>query len=150
MKRSSGLLILTATGLAVVQVGCVGGILTCQPDANDPFQGRWKERSAISCQDQSETPGSIAEIIFCQNSFSVTRTPFESFTDYFGDYTLDPATGALTLTITGGNVIPADADLSGTVEFRSDGTIVLRDIFLGSFDGGSDPVVTCGHVLEPM
>ncbi len=144
-------------GLMCLQAGCTDGILTCQPDADDPFQGRWSEGSFISCDDGSESPGSIGEIIFCQGRFSVTRTPFETFIDYMGDYQLNRDANELTMTVTGGNFIPDDVDLTGTVEFEDDGSIVLRDIYLGSFDsdsnssenGGDAPTVACGHILEP-
>lgn len=157
MKRCSSYVIAVAVGLMCLQAGCVDGILTCQPDANDPFQGRWSERSSLSCDDGSESPGSIGEIIFCQGRFSVTRAPFETFIDYMGNYELNRNTNELTMTVTGGNFIPDDVDLSGTVEFEDDGSIVLRNIFLGSFDGGSTlgenggdaPTVACAHILDP-
>ena len=157
MRGCSSHVVSVAAGLMCLHAGCVDGILTCQPDANDPFQGRWSERSSISCDDGSESPGSIGEIIFCQGRFSVTRTPFETFIDYMGDYQLNRDTNELTMTVTGGNFIPDDVDLSGTVEFEDDGTIVLRGIYLGSFDdgstsgenGGDAPTVACGHILEP-
>lgn len=157
MRRCSSNVIAVAAGLMCLQAGCVDGILTCQPNTNDPFEGRWSERSSLSCDDESESPGSIGEIIFCRGQFSVTRTPFETFIDYMGDYELNRDTNELTMTVTGGNFIPDDVDLSGRVEFEADGSIVLRDIYLGSFDdgstsgenGGDAPTVACGHILEP-
>ncbi len=153
----SSYVIAIAAGLTCLQTGCVDGILACQPDANDPFQGRWSEGSSISCEDESESPGSIREIIFCRGQFSVTQIPFETYMDYMGDYELNRDTNELTLTVTGGNFTPDDVDLSGTVQFEADGSIILRDIYLGSFDRGSTsggngedaPAVTCGHTLEP-
>ncbi len=157
VTRCSSYVIALAVGVMCLHAGCVDGILTCQPDANDPFQGRWSERSSLSCDDPSESPGSLGEIIFCQGQFSVTRTPFETFIDYWGDYEFNRDTNELTMTVTGGNFIPDDVDLSGTVEFEDDGSIVLRDIYLGSFEDGSTiggngtdgPTAACGHILEP-
>ena len=141
-------MIAVSAGLLWLLAGCVGGILRCQPDADDPFQDRWKERSSISCEDGSETDGVIAEIIFCKDQFGVTWTPFETYVDYWGDYSLDPETNELTMTVTGGNFIPDDADLTGTVEFQADGSIVLRDIYLGTKEGETLLAPACGHVLE--
>ncbi len=145
--RRSGYVFAVAAGLTCLQASCVQGVLTCQPDASDPFQGRWTERSSISCDDGTESAGSIGEIIFCRGQFSVTRIPFETFIDYEGTYELDRDTNELTMTVTGGNFTPDDVDLTGTVEFAADGSIVLRDIYLGSF-GGEATAVACGHILE--
>lgn len=152
MNKPSVATIVWTTGFACMNTGCFESILTCQPDPNDPFQGRWSERSSISCDDESESQGRIAEVIFCQGEFSVTRTPLETRTDYQGTYVLDPNTNALVMTVTNGNFIPDDVDLTGTVEFQTDGSIVLRDIYLGSFpeDADDQSDVACGHVLEPM
>ena len=142
--------IVVSVGLLCLLGGCGGGILNCPPDAADPFQDRWEERSSISCEDGSESDGVIAEIIFCQDQFTVTWTPFESYIDYWGDYSLDPETNELTMTVTGGNFIPDDTDLAGTVEFQDDGSIVLRDIYFGTRNGESPLTAACGHVLEPL
>ena len=52
----------------------------------------------------------------------------------------------------GGNFIPDDADLQGMVEIGADGSILLRDVYLGSRAlGDSDEPATadtCGHVLQ--
>ena len=161
MRKPAPYVFFVMVGLLYPLAGCPdlilnrGGILNCQADPNDPFQGRWKERSSISCEDGSETEGRIQEIIFCQNRFAVTWTPFETFIDYWGDYVLDPETNELTMTVTGGNFIPDDTDLVGTVEFQDDGSIILRDMYLGTNDDGNlpadgeaSPGVACGHILE--
>ena len=148
MQMQTYYVVIVSAGLLSLLSGCGGGILSCKPDAGDPFQGRWEERSSISCEDESETEGVIAEIIFCQGEFAVTWTPFETFIDYWGDYSLDSATNELTMTVTGGNFIPDDTDLTGTVEFPADGSIILRDIYLGTKEGESAPEPACGHVLE--
>ncbi len=142
--------IIVSVGLLCLLGGCGGGILNCQAEADDPFQDRWQERSSISCDDGSETDGVIAEIIFCRGRFGVTWTPFETFVDYWGDYSLDSETGELTMTVTGGNFIPDDTDLTGTVEFQADGSVVLRDIYLGTKAGDTSLAAACGHILEPQ
>ena len=49
----------------------------------------------------------IGELEFTAGGgFSVTFQPFESYKDYWGGYRLDQATGALSLTVTGGNMTP--------------------------------------------
>ena len=146
---SSHLSIGLCIGLLFLIAGCRGdSILTYQPDAGDPFQGRWTERSSIPCEDGSQPVGAIGEIIFCKGRFGVTYSPFETFVDYRGDYSLDPETNALTMTVTGGNNIPDDLDLTGTVEFQEDGSIVLRDMFLGTEFAVESSQPACGHILE--
>lgn len=134
------------------QAGCLDSILSCKPDSSDPFQGTWTEQSSVACEDGSLIAGQIGEIIFCQGEFSVTWTPFETFKDYWGTYNLNATTGALTMTVVGGNNIPDDTDLTGTVEFPNDGTIILRDIYFGTrdIDASTSGIATaiCGHVLE--
>ncbi|HEX8525526.1 hypothetical protein [Allosphingosinicella sp.] len=66
-----------------------------------------------------------------ENRFSVTFYPFETYRDYWGSYSFDPATGALRLTVEGGNFIPMALDLEGRAEI-ADGRLVLTDMFLGS------------------
>ncbi len=139
-------------GLVLTQAGCIDSILTCQPDSSDPIQGRWTEQSSIACDDGALTTGQIQEIIFCQGRFSVTWEPFESFQDYWGTYNFNSNTNTLTMTVDGGNFIPDDTDLTGTVEFPENATIILRDIFLGTrdLDANTNGIATtiCGHVLE--
>ena len=148
MSVHTNYVIIVSIGSLGLLGGCGGGTLNCQPDAGDPLQDRWEERSSISCEDGSETDGAIAEIIFCQGEFTVTWTPFETYIDYWGDYSLDSETNELTMTVTGGNFIPADTDLTGTVEFQADGSVVLRDIYLGTKDGESSVAAACSHVLN--
>lgn len=142
------------TGWMLVPLAGCGpnGIFACQSDPNDPFQDTWQERSSISCADDSESPGVIGEVIFCRQQFAVTWVPFELRVDYWGYYNLDPQTNELTMTVQGG-YMPDDADLTGTVEYQDDGSILLRDMYLGTSylvdeqdNGDMEPV--CGHVLE--
>lgn len=79
-----------------------------------------------------------------QNRFSVTFRPFESYRDYWGTYSFDPATGALRMTVEGGNFVPSDLDLEGRVELVSD-RLVLHDMFLGSRGGPPPPGRGCTY-----
>ena len=77
----------------------------------------------------------VGELEFSgDNRFSVTFRPFESYRDYWGTYSFDPATGALRLTVEGGNFTPPGLDLEGRAELVS-GQLVLRDMYLGSREG---------------
>ncbi|WP_109807473.1 hypothetical protein [Sphingosinithalassobacter portus] len=76
---------------------------------------------------------SIGEMVFRDDgSFSVTYQPFESYQDYWGRYIYDPVTGALAMTVTGGNLIPEPLDLWGSAYFNADGKLVLDGVFLGA------------------
>jgi hypothetical protein len=69
-----------------------------------------------------------------ENRFSVTFMPFETYRDYWGTYSFDPATGKLRLTVDGGNFVPPNLDLEGEAELKA-GRLRLKDMFLGSRDG---------------
>jgi hypothetical protein len=75
----------------------------------------------------------VGEIEFGEDRFSVTFRPFESYRDYWGSYSFDPATGALRMTVEGGNFVPQALDLEGRAELEA-GRLVLRDMFLGARD----------------
>ena len=97
--------------------------------------GRWSQRGIEGCGG-AET---VRELEFgAENRFSVTFTPFETYRDYWGTYAFDPATGALRLTVEGGNFVPPNLDLEGRAELSADG-LVLGDMFLGSRQGYSPP-----------
>jgi hypothetical protein len=82
--------------------------------AQHPTAGSWRQAS-ITC------PGGVQgaplnELIFnARGEFKATWMPFETYVDYWGKYRFDPATGAITLTPDGGNHVPSDAVLTGTV-----------------------------------
>jgi len=115
--------------------------------------GTWTEVNRLDCPGQElgpADPGPIGEIVFFQSGdFWVTWTPFELYVDYVGTYVYDNDTGALTMTSTGGNYVPADFDLEGTAQ-RIEGEVdqvILTDMWLGSpIDNPLTP--QCGHVLE--
>lgn len=86
----------------------------------------------------------VGELEFGGNRFSVTFRPFESYRDYWGTYSFDPATGALRMTVEGGNFVPPGLDLEGRAELVS-GRLVLRDMFLGSREGSLPSSASCTY-----
>jgi hypothetical protein len=111
--------------------------------------GLWTEVQQLPCDGGAPfTPEPvIGEVVF-QNTgeFSVTWTPFEIYYDYWGTFTYDETTGALSLSVDGGNYVPPDIDGEGTATVMG-GQLVLQDMWLGV---AQDPVtpVACGHVLD--
>ena len=90
--------------------------------------GRYSQKSVTGC----EIAEPVRELEFNPNGgFSVTFLPFETYKDYWGGYTFDPATGHIRMNVTGGNFVPPDLDLEGEAELAS-GRLTLRNVFLGS------------------
>lgn len=79
-----------------------------------------------------------------ENRFSVTFLPFETYRDYWGTYSFDPATKRIRLTVEGGNFVPPNLDLEGKAELAG-GRLRLKDLFLGSRDG--TPQSGCTYVF---
>jgi hypothetical protein len=103
--------------------------------------GRYSQRSLEGC---SPAP-SVGELEFQpENRFSVTFMPFETYQDYWGTYSFDPATKHIRLTVEGGNFVPPNLDLEGDAEL-AEGRLRLKDIFLGSRDGA--PQSGCTYVF---
>ncbi|MEM6996718.1 MAG: hypothetical protein AAF721_39810 [Myxococcota bacterium] len=117
-----------------------------------PFLGTHTEVSRLACGTLDAVPAEpspIGEVrFFDTGDFWVTWTPFETYVDYWGTFTYDDGTQALSMTMEGGNYEPADADLEGMVQVPLDADgIELIDMWLGSPQGG--PITPqCGHVLE--
>lgn len=114
-----------------------------------PLVGHWSEILQLPCDGGMPfmPEPTIPELIFYDTGeFTVTWTPFEVYIDYWGTFTHDPGTGALSLTVTGGNYVPADVDGEGTATVVG-GELTLEDVWLGT---SQDPVtpVACGHVFE--
>lgn len=80
--------------------------------------------------------------------FEATWMPFERYIDYWGDYSFDAATGAIVLKPTGGNHVPADADLDGKAAIGPDGLLRFSGFFFGSPSSGPRPPRTCA-VFKP-
>ncbi|HLL31091.1 MAG TPA: hypothetical protein VK403_08855 [Allosphingosinicella sp.] len=103
--------------------------------------GSWSQRSLEGCW----APEPVRELEFRpENRFSVTFMPFETYQDYWGSYTFDPATRQLRLKVEGGNFVPAHLDLEGEAELV-DGRLRLTGLFLGSRDGA--PQSGCTYVF---
>lgn len=103
--------------------------------------GRYSQRSLEGCSPAQ----SVGELEFRpENRFSVTFTPFETYQDYWGSYSFDPATKQLRLKVEGGNFIPPNLDPEGEAEL-AEGRLRLKDLFLGSRDGA--PRSGCAYVF---
>lgn len=116
-------------------------------EAGNPLFGIWREAAQIDCQTGAEiTPEqAIQELWFrADGSVNVTWFPFEIYVDYWASYTYDLAAGTLGLTVTGGNYVPGDIDGEGTFSLAPDGSLLLRDMWLGTPRDGTAPP-RCGH-----
>ncbi len=119
-----------------------------EPVAYD-ILGFWSEVQQLPCDGGAafEPEPIIGELVFQDTGeFSVTWQPFEVYYDYWGTFTYDEGTGALVLTVEGGNYVPPDVDGEGTASVAG-GQLMLEDMWLGV---AQDPVtpVACGHVFE--
>jgi hypothetical protein len=100
--------------------------------------GRWSQRSLEGCPVQEP----VRELVFApENRFSVTFVPFETYQDYWGTYSFDPATKRIRLTVEGGNFVPGNLDLEGEAEL-AEGRLRLTGLYLGSRDGAAQPGCT--------
>jgi hypothetical protein len=103
--------------------------------------GRYSQRSLEGCS----APEPVRELEFQpENRFAVTFLPFETYRDYWGTYSFDPATKRLRLAVEGGNFVPPNLDLDGEAEL-AEGRLRLKDLFLGSRDGA--PRSGCTYVF---
>lgn len=93
-----------------------------------------------------EGAAQVGELEFGPNHFAVTFQPFETYKDYWGTYTFDAASGALRLTVTGGNNVPPNLDLEGTARVEN-GHVVLDDVFLGNPRVSAPPRGACKYVF---
>jgi hypothetical protein len=116
--------------------------------ATMPWRGRWRETAQYACGtgDEVEPEEMLNEIYFwADGTLWVTWQPFEVYVDYRGTHAFDTGAGTLAVTAVGGNYVPTDIDGSGTFAFDS-GALILRDLWLGSPQGGTAPA-RCGHKL---
>ena len=116
---------------------------------NYDILGFWSETQQLSCDGGAafDPDPVINELVFRDTGeFSVTWTPFEVYYDYWGTFTYDEGTGALVLTVDGGNYVPPDVDGEGTATVV-DGVLTLEDMWLGVAQMPVTPVA-CGHVFE--
>lgn len=113
--------------------------------ARSPLVGTWAQVGRTPCgggAGEAAPAEPIRELRFHRDGrFSVTWIPFESYTDYWGTYRHDAASGRLRLEVEGGNSVPAGLDLEGRAEVE-DGVLRLREMSLGSRTPGAEP--DCG------
>lgn len=124
-------------------------VMIYEPVAS-PILGVWAEALRLACDGGGPFAPSnpVGELVFLDNSdFRVTWTPFEAYVDYWGSFVHDPASGALTLSVTGGNATPSDLDGVGFATVSGAGVLELREMFLGSAPGRT-PSPGCGHRFE--
>ena len=91
----------------------------------------------------------VRELVFTsEGGFAVTFLPFETYKDYWGTYKFDPASGAIAMTVRGGNHVPAGLDLEGRASLGGDGSLQLEGVYLGSRPGigpGAAPAGGCTY-----
>lgn len=91
-----------------------GELNVYRPEAA-PLVGLWRQSEA-ECGERKP----IAELVFSADGrYSVTWIPFETYKDYWGRFRYEAATGALELTVEGGNYMPADV-ASGAIALKGD------------------------------
>lgn len=91
--------------------------------------GLWREQSKVCTSETPKDPVRELEIKDL-GDFSITYFPFESYRDFWGKAQFDAKAGTLTMTTTGGNRVPANADLSGKATLTPEGQLILSDVFL--------------------
>lgn len=115
--------------------------------------GGWRQMGQTLCRKPgvAETPTEpIRELEFkADRRFHVTWLPFERYVDYWGSYDLDPQSGTIEMRVDGGNYIPEDLVLEGTVRMDEDGRLHLVGISLGSPRGGASSRY-CGSTWRQM
>jgi len=116
-------------------------------DEGNPLFGIWREDVQFTCGGGAERApeDTINELFFRADGWTnVTWYPFEVYVDYWGPYTYNLGTGALSIEVTGGNYVPSDVDGVGSFEIDDQGRLLLHDMWLGTPQGGSAPAA-CGH-----
>src|SRR5262245_30983913 len=110
---------------ACVAAMALSACASAQPE--DPLVGYWRQRS-----EECGAAAPIYELVFqADGRYSVTWLPFETYKDYWGRWRHDRATGALELTVEGGNYIPPDLVTSGVIHLEAN-ALTLGQISLGS------------------
>ncbi|HET7463564.1 MAG TPA: hypothetical protein VFJ82_20085 [Longimicrobium sp.] len=93
--------------------------------------GTWGQAEAARCTPAAGALEPVRELTLRRDGrFSVTFTPFETYNDYWGRYTWNAATGALSMRVEGGNRVPAGIDLDGTARVE-DRRLLLDGLWLG-------------------
>ena len=115
--------------------------------AGNPLVGTWYETARLPCGEGAETvsPDPLSELVFeADGTIKATWYPFEVYHDYWGKYSSDLAAGTLTISEVVGNYIPSDLDLEGLFEIGESGDLILKEIWLGSWQG-EQPPPGCGQ-----
>lgn len=112
--------------------GSLAGRIEIYTAEAHPLVGTWHQESE-GCPDES----AVRELVFTAGGeFSVTWTPFETYTDYWGDYDYDPSTGAVRLRVEGGNQVPPDIVADGTATVGQ-GVLTFDALSFGTPDAAS-------------
>lgn len=106
-----------------------------------PLVGIWVQKAQYDCETGKAMPLSvpIKELEFRASGwFSVTWMPFETYRDYWGEYSSNAGSGAVSLKVTDGNFVPRDFLGDGAYKLTDDGkTLELSGLYLGK--KGNDP-----------
>jgi hypothetical protein len=120
--------------------------------ASNPLRGSWHE-TGDSCNPFGHPIESLQ--FRADGTFSVTWTPLEVYTDYWGFYTFDHPSGHISLGIRNGNYIPpvfaGDGQYTITEKDGGGHTLTLRGIYLGSRRGDTPntiPGLLCSATFE--
>ncbi|MES3023239.1 MAG: hypothetical protein V4857_16865 [Pseudomonadota bacterium] len=120
------------TVTAVVGDERVSGKVRAFDASRHPLRGSWKQVGEHPCDATVERIpyDPIMELVFdAGGRFSVTQRPFESYKDYWGEYSHDVASGAVTFSNTKGNKVPPDLQLQGSAKVAGN-ELVLNDVVL--------------------
>ncbi|HEX8904363.1 MAG TPA: hypothetical protein VF771_05945, partial [Longimicrobiaceae bacterium] len=98
----------------------------------DALAGAWQQARPARCTPAADSAmETVGDLTFKRDGeFSVTFVPFETYRDYWGRYTYEPATGALGLRVERGNKVPAGMDLDGTARVAGN-QLTLEGFWLG-------------------
>jgi len=95
-----------------------------------PLAGTWRQ-SAVKCRPDAGALEPVRELTLHRNGrYEVTFVPFEVYHDYWGHYTWDMASGAITMVVERGNQVPDGLDLRGTLRLAN-GRLTLDGMWLG-------------------
>jgi len=125
----------TFTLIAQVGAQIAQGKMRVADPAKHPLRGLWRQTQEIACGTgvQRAPPKPLHELRFqSSGKFSATWTPFESYIDYEGSFSYDPAKGALDLALTGGNDLPAQRKISASARLDARGRLVVSALPGGS------------------
>jgi hypothetical protein len=108
--------------------------------APNPLAGTWTQSDPPTCP-QGYRPGDaiVRELVFNRGrTFTVTRTPFESYRDYWGTYTYDVSTGRLVLTVENGNSPPGFRTAALTARVAGGELILEGPVLVGPVSNTPD------------